>query len=200
VTKLAAEYPDQKWRWCGHDGRCNPTRGLMFKEHEGAYLLGATLLLSGQYEGYPASEKIGAVGALDLPFIRRWLVGFEEASTRSTPHRGARGLGDRFQRSRDVQGAGAGPERAGRLSMCSFWRPATSASSRRPRRRVSPRGWTRPARDRPGPHRGVGREAHGRGRTRPCATYRRHLSGVKAHGLARTGGPGVPSSRRPIRR
>jgi basic membrane protein A len=54
-------------------------RGLVFREHEGAYLLGAIfgLLATGQYEGYPASARIGAVGAVDQPFIRRWYVGFE---------------------------------------------------------------------------------------------------------------------------
>jgi basic membrane protein A len=80
VTKLAAEYPDQKWALVDTTVDAPNVRGLVFKEHEGAYLLGATLALlaSGQYEGYPASETIGAVGAIDLPFIRRWLVGFEE--------------------------------------------------------------------------------------------------------------------------
>ena len=55
-------------------------RGLVFREHEGAYLVGVIfgLLSSGEYEGYPASDTFGAVGAIDLPFIRRWYVGFEE--------------------------------------------------------------------------------------------------------------------------
>jgi basic membrane protein A len=80
ITKLAAEYPDQKWALVDATVDAPNVRGLVFKEHEGAYLLGATLALlaSGEYEGYPASEKIGAVGAVDLPFVRRWLVGFEE--------------------------------------------------------------------------------------------------------------------------
>ncbi len=54
-------------------------RGLVFREHEGAYLIGAIfgLLATGQYEGFPKSDVIGAVGAIDLPFIRRWYTGFE---------------------------------------------------------------------------------------------------------------------------
>src|SRR5689334_20820065 len=80
VTKLSAEFPDQKFVLVDTVVDAPNVRGLVFREHEGAYLLGATLALlaSGKYEGYPASQKFGAVGAIDLPFIRRWLVGFEE--------------------------------------------------------------------------------------------------------------------------
>jgi len=81
VTRLSGENPDQQWAIVdtlieGND----QVRGLLFKEHEGTYLLGATLglLATGDHEGYPASELIGAVGAVDAPFIRRWYVGFEE--------------------------------------------------------------------------------------------------------------------------
>lgn len=80
VTKLAGEYPDQKWALVDTTVDAPNVRGLVFKEHEGAYLVGAILglLATGEHEGYPASEAIGAVGAIDLPFIRRWLVGFQE--------------------------------------------------------------------------------------------------------------------------
>lgn len=88
VTRLSQEYPDQKFALVdtGIDGAPN-VRGLVFKEHEGAYLVGAILglLATGKYEGYPASEKIGAVGAIDLPFIRRWLVGMEEGAKAVNP-------------------------------------------------------------------------------------------------------------------
>lgn len=82
VTRLAGENPDQKWAIVDSAVESPNVRGLLFKEHEGAYLLGATLglLASGDYEGFPASERIGAVGAVDAPFIRRWLVGFEEGA------------------------------------------------------------------------------------------------------------------------
>jgi basic membrane protein A len=80
ITRLSAEFPDQKWAMVDTGIDSPNVRGLVFKEHEGAYLLGVIfgLLASGEYEGYPASDTIGAVGAIDLPFIRRWFVGFEE--------------------------------------------------------------------------------------------------------------------------
>lgn len=81
VTRLSGENPDQQWAIVDTLIEGNgQVRGLLFKEHEGTYLLGATLglLATGDHEGYPASELIGAVGAVDAPFIRRWYVGFEE--------------------------------------------------------------------------------------------------------------------------
>jgi basic membrane protein A len=81
ITRLSAEFPDQQWALVdtGIDGN-DKVRGLVFKEHEGAYLVGVIfgLLASGEYEGFPASDTFGAVGAFDLPFVRRWYVGFEE--------------------------------------------------------------------------------------------------------------------------
>ncbi len=79
ITKLSAEYPDQKWALVD-TALDNPNvRGLVFREHEGAFLVGAIfgLLATGQYEGFPQSDVIGSVGAIDLPFIRRWYTGFE---------------------------------------------------------------------------------------------------------------------------
>jgi len=80
VTRLAGENPDQKWAIVDSIVESPNVRGLVFKEHEGTYLLGATfgLLATGDYEGFPESARIGAVGAVDAPFIRRWYVGFEE--------------------------------------------------------------------------------------------------------------------------
>ena len=80
ITRLAKEHPDQKWALVDSTVDSPNVRGLLFKEHEGTYLLGATLgtLASGDYQGFPVSTRIGAVGAVDAPFVRRWYVGFEE--------------------------------------------------------------------------------------------------------------------------
>jgi basic membrane protein A len=80
VTRLAAANPNQRWAIVDSTVDSPNVRGIVFKEHEGAYLLGATfgLLATGDYAGFPASKRIGAIGAVDAPFIRRWYVGFEE--------------------------------------------------------------------------------------------------------------------------
>jgi basic membrane protein A len=87
LTTLSAEFPDQKWALVDTTLDSPNVRGLVFREHEGAYLVGAILglLATGDHEGYPASDVIGAVGAIDLPFIRRWYVGFEEGVRKVNP-------------------------------------------------------------------------------------------------------------------
>jgi basic membrane protein A len=88
VTRLSGEKPEQKWAMVdtGIEGNDN-VRGLVFNEHEGSFLIGAIfgLLATGDYEGFPASDLIGAVGAVDQPFIRRWYVGFEEGVKQVNP-------------------------------------------------------------------------------------------------------------------
>jgi len=89
VTAVATANPDQKIAIVD----TTPTTAqpnvlsLLFKEHEGSFLLGATigLLATGQYEGFPKSDVIGEVGAVDLPFIRRWSVGFEQGAKQVNP-------------------------------------------------------------------------------------------------------------------
>ncbi len=87
VTALSTENPDQQWALVDATLESENVRGIVFNEHEGAYLLGAIfgLLATGDYEGFPASERIGAVGAVDQPFIRRWYVGFEEGVQKVNP-------------------------------------------------------------------------------------------------------------------
>jgi basic membrane protein A len=81
MTKLGKQFPNQKWALVDSGIAENPNvRGLVFQEHEGTYLIGAIfgLLATGKYAPFPKSDTIGAVGAIDQPFIRRWLVGFQE--------------------------------------------------------------------------------------------------------------------------
>lgn len=81
VTQLGQEFPDQRWAIVDIGIAENPNvRGIVFKEHEGTFLLGAImgLLSTGDYEGYPQSDQVGFVGAIDIPLIRRWFVGYQE--------------------------------------------------------------------------------------------------------------------------
>jgi len=81
VTQLGQEFPDQLWAVVDVGIEENPNvRGIVFKEHEGMFLVGAImgLLATGDNEGYPRSDQIGFVGAIDIPLIRRWFVGYQE--------------------------------------------------------------------------------------------------------------------------
>lgn len=72
VTRLGQEYPDQKWAIVDATVDNPNVRGLVFNEHEGTFLLGAI------FGRLTESDIVGFVGAVDIPLIRRWFVGFEE--------------------------------------------------------------------------------------------------------------------------
>ncbi len=88
ITKLGKQFPDQKWAVVDTTVDNPNVRGLVFQEHEGTYLIGAIfgLLATGNYAPFPKSDVIGAVGAIDQPFIRRWLVGFQEGVKSVNPN------------------------------------------------------------------------------------------------------------------
>jgi basic membrane protein A len=72
VTRLGQEYPDQKWAIVDATIDNPNVRGLVFNEHEGTFLIGAI------FGSLTETNVVGFVGAIDLPFIRRWYVGYEE--------------------------------------------------------------------------------------------------------------------------
>ena len=86
ITKLGKQFPDQKWavvdttvdnpnvRWSSRARGHVPDRRHL------------RLLATGNYPPYPKSDVIGAVGAIDQPFIRRWLVGFQEGVKAVNPN------------------------------------------------------------------------------------------------------------------
>ena len=81
MTRLSAEFPDQKWAIVDTGIEDNPqVRGLVFREHEGMFLIGAIM---GQMT---QSNMVGFVGAVDIPLIRRWLVGFQEGVAAANPN------------------------------------------------------------------------------------------------------------------
>jgi basic membrane protein A and related proteins len=88
MTQLGKQFPNQKWAVVDTTVDNPNVRGIVFQEHEGSYLIGAIfgLLATGNYAPYPKSDAIGAVGAIDQPFIRRWLVGFQEGVKAVNPN------------------------------------------------------------------------------------------------------------------
>jgi basic membrane protein A len=73
LTRLGQEFPDQRWAIVDAAIPDNPNvRGLLFNEHEGTFLVGAI------FGSLTESNIVGFVGAIDIPQIRRWYVGYEE--------------------------------------------------------------------------------------------------------------------------
>jgi len=80
VGRLSAEYPDQKWAIVDATLPDNPNaRGILFKEHEGTFLLGAI------FGSLTETDTVGFVGAFDIPLIRRWFVGYQEGVLYTNP-------------------------------------------------------------------------------------------------------------------
>ncbi len=57
-------------------------RSLLFEEHEGAYLVGAIAAMTSK------SGKIGFVGGMDIPLIRRFELGYEAGAKKVNPQIG----------------------------------------------------------------------------------------------------------------
>ena len=88
ITELGEANPDQKWILVDSAIPGNPNvRSLVFKEHEGMFLIGAGFaeLASGAYDGFAASDSVGFVGAMDNPLVRRWYNGMVQGVETVSP-------------------------------------------------------------------------------------------------------------------
>jgi basic membrane protein A len=76
ITKLAAEFPDVSFvciDYSGKPGAEIPSNlvGIKFREHEGAFLVGAIAGLKTE------TKKVGFVGGMKIPLIRKFEAGYE---------------------------------------------------------------------------------------------------------------------------
>ena len=81
ITGLLKQAPDQKWALVDATVEKAPNlRGILFKENEGMYLIGAAyaLLAKGGEGDFPASKSVGFVGAIDNALVRRWYNGYSQ--------------------------------------------------------------------------------------------------------------------------
>jgi basic membrane protein A len=70
VKKNAARFPDQKFLLVDEDAKAPNVRSVMFEEHEGSYLVGALAAL------HAPGGKVGFIGGMDVPLIRRFETGY----------------------------------------------------------------------------------------------------------------------------
>jgi basic membrane protein A len=70
VKKIASQNPQQKFAIVDGDIQAPNVRSLLFEEHEGSFLVGAAAALKSK------SKKIGFIGGMDIPLIRRFEKGF----------------------------------------------------------------------------------------------------------------------------
>ena len=72
VEEVAAEYPDIQFTIIDMVVDLPNVKSVVFKEHEGSFLVGALAALASE------TGKVGFVGGMDIPLIRRFACGYEQ--------------------------------------------------------------------------------------------------------------------------
>lgn len=79
VQKVAAQFPNKSFAIVDSEVNLPNVRSLMFEEHEGAYLVGAIAAMASK------SKTIGIIGGMDIPLIRRFVMGYEAGAKKVDP-------------------------------------------------------------------------------------------------------------------
>jgi basic membrane protein A len=79
IKKIAAQFPKKHFAIIDASVEAPNVESLIFEEHEGAYLIGAIAALTTR------TEKIGFVGGMDIPLIRRFAMGYEAGAKKIKP-------------------------------------------------------------------------------------------------------------------
>jgi basic membrane protein A len=79
IQKVAAQFPKRHFAIVDAQVEAPNVRSLMFQEHEGAYVIGAIAALTSK------TGKIGFVGGMDIPLIRRFVMGYEAGAKKINP-------------------------------------------------------------------------------------------------------------------
>ncbi len=79
IKKVAAQFPDRKFAIVDAEVNAPNVRSLLFEEHEGSYLMGAIAAKTSK------THKVGFIGGMDIPLIRRFELGFKEGAKRADP-------------------------------------------------------------------------------------------------------------------
>lgn len=71
VRKVASQFKDQKFVIIDSEVTLPNVKSVMFEEHEGSFLVGAIAAMKSK------TGKLGFIGGMDIPLIRRFLMGYE---------------------------------------------------------------------------------------------------------------------------
>lgn len=79
VKKVSKQFPNAKFALV--DGEVNNpnVRSLLFEEHEGSFLVGAIAAMKS------STGKLGFIGGMDIPLIRRFQMGYEAGAKHVNP-------------------------------------------------------------------------------------------------------------------
>jgi basic membrane protein A and related proteins len=79
LEKVATEFPNMKFAIIDAVVNKPNVQSIVFKEHEGSFLVGMAAALASK------SGKVGFVGGMDIPLIRKFAVGYEEGAKYVNP-------------------------------------------------------------------------------------------------------------------
>jgi len=74
LQKVAKKYPDSQFVIIDSVVDLPNVKSLLFKEHEGSFLVGAIAAMKSK------SHKVGFVGGMDIPLIRKFACGYEQGA------------------------------------------------------------------------------------------------------------------------
>jgi len=79
MEKVAKEFPNLKFAIVDAVVDLPNVQSIVFKEHEGSFLVGMAAAMASK------SGKVGFVGGMDIPLIRRFALGYEEGAKYVNP-------------------------------------------------------------------------------------------------------------------
>lgn len=79
LKKVAVQFPQKRFAIIDAKVDAPNVRTLLFHEHEGSYLVGAIAALTSK------TGKIGFIGGMDIPLIRRFEMGYEAGAKKVNP-------------------------------------------------------------------------------------------------------------------
>lgn len=79
VKKIAAQFPNVKFALVDGEVNAPNVRSLMFEEHQGSFLVGALAVMKSK------GTKIGYIGGMDIPLIRRFSMGYAAGIKHTNP-------------------------------------------------------------------------------------------------------------------
>ena len=79
VEKVAKEFPKLNFAIIDDEVKLPNVQSLVFKEHEGSFLVGAMAAMASK------TGKVGFVGGMDIPLIRRFQCGYEQGAKWANP-------------------------------------------------------------------------------------------------------------------
>ena len=79
MEKVAAEHPDKKFAIIDMVVDLPNVRSVVFKEHEGSFLVGMLAAMASK------TGKVGFIGGMDIPLIRRFACGYVQGAKYANP-------------------------------------------------------------------------------------------------------------------